>query len=54
LSSVLIINSPRSPEPSIVLAGDSLLVDEVERPDFGSGAPTTQFESVTRLARVPD
>src|SRR5689334_1173967 len=37
LISLLIINPPRSPEPSMVLTGDSLLVGDVGRPDFGGG-----------------
>lgn len=54
LISLLIINPPRSPEPSMVLTGDSLLVGDVGRPDFGGGDAATQFESVTRLLRLPD
>src|ERR671932_1162273 len=54
LISILIINPPRSPEPSMVLTGDSLLVGDVGRPDFGGGDATTQFDSVTRLLRLPD
>ena len=54
LMSVLIINPPRSPEPSMVLTGDSLLVGDVGRPDFGGGDPAAQYESLTRLLRIPD
>ena len=54
LISILIINPPRSPEPSMVLTGDSLLVGDVGRPDFGGGDSATQFDSVTRLLRLPD
>jgi len=54
LISVLIINPPRSPEPSMVLTGDSLLVGDVGRPDFGGGDATVQYDSVTRLLRLPD
>ena len=54
LISILIINPPRSPEPSMVLTGDSLLVGDVGRPDFGGGNPTTQYETVGRLLRLPD
>src|SRR5579864_551433 len=54
LVSVLVINPPRSPEPSMVLTGDSLLVGDVGRPDFGGGNATVQYESVTRLLRLPD
>lgn len=54
LISVLIINPPRSPEPSMVLTGDSLLVGDVGRPDFGGGDAAVQYDSVTRLLRLPD
>lgn len=54
LISILVINPPRSPEPSMVLTGDSLLVGDVGRPDFGGGDASAQFESVTRLLRLPD
>jgi glyoxylase-like metal-dependent hydrolase (beta-lactamase superfamily II)/rhodanese-related sulfurtransferase len=54
LVSLLVINPPRSPEPSMVLTGDSLLVGDVGRPDFGGGDAATQYESLTRLLRLPD
>jgi glyoxylase-like metal-dependent hydrolase (beta-lactamase superfamily II)/rhodanese-related sulfurtransferase len=54
LLSLLIINPPRSLEPSMVLTGDSLLVGDVGRPDFGGGDPTAQFESLRRLLQLPD
>ncbi len=54
LISILIVNPPRSPEPSMVLTGDSLLVGDVGRPDFGGGDAAVQYESVTRLLRLPD
>jgi glyoxylase-like metal-dependent hydrolase (beta-lactamase superfamily II)/rhodanese-related sulfurtransferase len=54
LISILVINPPRSPEPSMVLTGDSLLVGDVGRPDFGGGDPAAQYESLTRLLRLPD
>src|SRR5205814_3075883 len=54
LISVLIVNPPRSPEPSMVLTGDSLLVGDVGRPDFGGGDVAAQFESLTNLLRLPD
>jgi hydroxyacylglutathione hydrolase len=54
LLSILIINSLRSPEPSMVLTGDSLLVGDVGRPDFTGGDPAAQFESLRRLLRLPD
>ena len=54
LISILIINPPRSPEPSMVLTGDSLLVGDMGRPDFGGGDAAAQYESLTRLLRLPD
>lgn len=54
LISLLVINPPRSPEPSMVLTADSLLVGDVGRPDFGDGAAGDQYDSLTRLLRLPD
>src|SRR6266542_954399 len=55
LISILVVNPPRSPEPSMVLTGDSLLVGDVGRPDFGGGSSAeAQYESITRLLRLPD
>jgi glyoxylase-like metal-dependent hydrolase (beta-lactamase superfamily II)/rhodanese-related sulfurtransferase len=54
LVSLLIFNPPRSPEPSMVLTGDSLLVGDVGRPDFGGGDAEAQFESISRLLALPD
>ncbi|HSD51241.1 MAG TPA: MBL fold metallo-hydrolase [Candidatus Methylomirabilis sp.] len=54
LISILIVNPPRSPEPSMVLTGDSLLVGDVGRPDFGGGDPSAQYQSLTQLLRLPD
>jgi hydroxyacylglutathione hydrolase len=54
LISILIVNPSRSPEPSMVLTGDSLLVGDVGRPDFGGGDAAAQFDSLTRLLRLPD
>jgi hydroxyacylglutathione hydrolase len=54
LITVLVINPPRSTEPSMVLTGDSLLVGDVGRPDFGGGDAAVQYDSVTRLLRLPD
>jgi hydroxyacylglutathione hydrolase len=54
LISILVINPPRSPEASMVLTGDSLLVGDVGRPDFGGGDAAFQYDSVTRLLRLPD
>jgi rhodanese-related sulfurtransferase len=54
LISILVVNPERSPEPSMVLTGDSLLVGDVGRPDFGGGDPRAQYESLNRLLRLPD
>jgi hydroxyacylglutathione hydrolase len=54
LISLMVINPPRSPEPSMVLTGDSLLVGDVGRPDFGGGDAAQQYESISRLLRLPD
>jgi hydroxyacylglutathione hydrolase len=54
LISILIINPLRSPEPSMVLTGDSLLVGDVGRPDFGGGDVAAQYESLSSLLRLPD
>lgn len=54
LISILIVNPNRSPEPSMVLTGDSLLVGDVGRPDFGGGDPENQYDSIGQLLRLPD
>ena len=54
LISILVVNPQRSPEPSMVLTGDSLLVGDVGRPDFGGGDAAMQYDSITRLLRLPD
>jgi glyoxylase-like metal-dependent hydrolase (beta-lactamase superfamily II)/rhodanese-related sulfurtransferase len=54
LISILIVNPARSPEPSMVLTGDSLLVGDVGRPDFGGGDVAAQYESLSNLLRLPD
>lgn len=53
--SLLITNPERSPEPSMVLTGDSMFVGDVGRPDFGGeeGA-RQQYESVHRLLGLQD
>lgn len=38
----------------MVLTGDSLLVGDVGRPDFGGGDAAAQFDSLARLLRLPD
>jgi hydroxyacylglutathione hydrolase len=54
LISLLVVNPERSPEPSMVLTGDSLLVGDVGRPDFGGGDAVAQYGSLNRLLRLPD
>lgn len=53
--SLLVTNPPRSPEPSMLLSGDTLFVGDVGRPDFGGpeGA-LAQYGSVQRLLSLPD
>ncbi len=53
--SLLVINPPRSPEPSMVLSGDSLFVGDVGRPDFGGpeGAKQ-QYQSIQKLLQLED
>ena len=53
--SLLVINPPRSPEPSMVLSGDCLFVGDVGRPDFGGpeGA-VEEYESIQRLLSLAD
>ena len=38
----------------MVLTGDSLLVGDVGRPDFGGGDAAAQWQSITRLLELPD
>jgi rhodanese-related sulfurtransferase len=38
----------------MVLTGDSLLVGDVGRPDFGGGDVAAQYDSLTNLLRLPD
>src|SRR5438045_3708445 len=41
-------------DPSTDLTGGSLLVGDVGRPGFGGGDAAAQYESLTRLLRLPD
>lgn len=53
--SILVVNTDRSPEPSMVLSGDCLFVGDVGRPDFGGPAGALEeYESVQRLMALPD
>jgi hydroxyacylglutathione hydrolase len=53
--SLVLTNPPRSPEPSMVLSGDTLFVGDVGRPDFGGeqGA-LAQYASVQQLLSLAD
>lgn len=53
--SLLVVNPPRSPDPSMVLSGDTLFVGDVGRPDFGGAdGAEQQWASVQRLLGLPD
>jgi glyoxylase-like metal-dependent hydrolase (beta-lactamase superfamily II)/rhodanese-related sulfurtransferase len=53
--SILVLNPPRSPEPSLVLSGDTLFVGDVGRPDFGGAeGARQQYESVQGLLNLED
>jgi len=53
LMSILVINLDRSPEPSMVLTGDSLLVGDAGRPDFGGGDAAAQYNTIRKLLSLP-
>jgi glyoxylase-like metal-dependent hydrolase (beta-lactamase superfamily II)/rhodanese-related sulfurtransferase len=53
--SIVLVNPPRSPEPSMVLSGDTLFVGDVGRPDFGGAEGARQeYQSVKRLLDLDD
>jgi hydroxyacylglutathione hydrolase len=53
--SIMLVNPPRSPEPSMVLSGDTLFVGDVGRPDFGGAdGALQQHQSVKRLLNLHD
>jgi glyoxylase-like metal-dependent hydrolase (beta-lactamase superfamily II)/rhodanese-related sulfurtransferase len=53
--SLLVINPPRGPEPSMLLSGDTLLVGDVGRPDFGGAEGAAQlYDSLHRLLLLED
>jgi glyoxylase-like metal-dependent hydrolase (beta-lactamase superfamily II)/rhodanese-related sulfurtransferase len=54
LISLLVSNPARNPAPALVLTGDSLLVGDVGRPDFGGGSASEQHHSLVRLLDLPD
>ncbi len=53
--SLVLTNPSRSPEPSMVLSGDTLFVGDVGRPDFGGAdGALAQYASVQRLLQLED
>jgi hydroxyacylglutathione hydrolase len=53
--SLLVTNPPRSPEPSLLLSGDTLFVGDVGRPDFGGpDGARAQYGSIQRLLGLAD
>ncbi|MBV8717069.1 MAG: MBL fold metallo-hydrolase [Chloroflexi bacterium] len=53
--SLLLTNPLRSPEPSMLLSGDTLFVGDVGRPDFGGAeGALLQYASVQKLLSLPD
>jgi glyoxylase-like metal-dependent hydrolase (beta-lactamase superfamily II)/rhodanese-related sulfurtransferase len=53
--SLVLTNPSRSPEPSMVLSGDTLFVGDVGRPDFGGAeGALAQYTSVQRLLQLED
>ena len=53
--SVLVINTDRTSEPSMVLTGDSIFVGDVGRPDFGGERGVhQQYQSIHRLLELED
>ena len=53
--SLLVVNPPRSPEPSMVLSGDALFVGDVGRPDFGGPEGASQeYHSIQKLLQLED
>lgn len=54
LVTILVIDPARSAEPLLALTGDSLLVGDVGRPDFGGGDAQAQFRSVQQLLGLPE
>jgi len=53
--SLLVVNPTRSPEPSILLSGDTLFVGDVGRPDLGGPeGGLEQYRSTRRLLDLAD
>ncbi len=53
--SLLVINHARSEEPSMVITGDTLLVGDVGRPDFGGEDGARElWDSLQKLLRLED
>lgn len=54
LISLLLVDPERGPDPLAVMTGDSLLVGDAGRPDFGGGDAEAQHRSLARLLALPD
>ncbi|MGI9255202.1 MAG: rhodanese-like domain-containing protein, partial [Thermomicrobiales bacterium] len=54
LMSLLLIDTERSERPAAVFTGDSMLVGDAGRPDFGGGDAEAQYRSIQRLLELDD
>jgi glyoxylase-like metal-dependent hydrolase (beta-lactamase superfamily II)/rhodanese-related sulfurtransferase len=54
LIALLVADTERAPEPSLVLTADALLAGDAGRPDFGGGDAAAQFGTFHRLLALPE
>ena len=54
LMSLLVADTERAADPSLVLTADALFAGDAGRPDFGGGDPAAQYESFHRLLALPE
>jgi hydroxyacylglutathione hydrolase len=54
LMSLLVADTERSNDPSLVLSADALFAGDAGRPDFGGGDPAAQYVSYHRLLALPE
>jgi hydroxyacylglutathione hydrolase len=54
LISLLVADTDRTPDPSLVLTADALFAGDAGRPDFGGGDPAAQYDSFHRLLALPE
>jgi glyoxylase-like metal-dependent hydrolase (beta-lactamase superfamily II)/rhodanese-related sulfurtransferase len=54
LIALLVADTERAPEPSLVLTADALLAGDAGRPDFGGGDAAAQFDTFHRLLALPE